>query len=348
MFRYYLYESDLRIITGALEKELKKFENSHIFICGATGIIGKWILASLLYADDTLDLNLSISILTRNKGVFGKNYPLLCFDRRLNVLEGDIRNFHTDIKIDYFIHGAADVVKKDVESETYLANVLGTHNALNEAKKSKAKRFLYLSSGAVYGKSTLQEEGIDESYRGKINFINPNSSYALGKCGGEFLTACAADESTISVSSARCFSMAGPHLPLDKHFAFGNFILSALKNETIHITGNGKVYRSYLYLADVCIWLLKIAINGENRMSYNVGSDKSISIRELAEKIKFELGSLSEISVGNLISHQSNSNYYFPNTSFTKESLALEVNYSLADMIQITSNWHMESVKRNE
>ena len=142
--------------------------------------------------------------------------------------------------------------------------------------------------------------------------------------------------------------MAGPYLPLDKHFAFGNFMLSALNNEKISITGNGKVYRSYLYLADVCIWLLKILINGENKISYNVGSDISISILELAEKIKFELDSSIEISVGNLSSDQSNSNYYFPNTSFTKESLDLEANYSLADMIKITANWHMESLKRNE
>lgn len=348
MFRYYLFESDLRKILDALGKDLRKLENSHIFISGATGIIGKWILASLLYADNALDLNLSISILTRNKKTFGENYPLLCFDRRVNVLEGDIRNFYTDVKIDYFIHGAADVIKKNLESETYLTNILGTHNALTQAIKSNAKRFLYLSSGAVYGKSATQEEGIDESCRGEINFLKPNSAYALGKCGGEFLTACAADESTISVSSARCFSMAGPYLPLDKHFAFGNFMLSALNNETIHITGNGKVYRSYLYLADVCIWLLKIAINGKNKTSYNVGSDKYISIRDLAEKIKFELNSSSEISVGNLSSDQSNSNYYFPNTNFAKESLALEANYSLADTINITANWHMERVKRNE
>jgi nucleoside-diphosphate-sugar epimerase len=348
MFRYYLFESDLRIICSSLEKDLRKFENSHIFISGATGIIGKWILAALLFADDTLDLNLSISILTRNKNVFGKNYPLLCLDRRLNVIEGDVRNFYTDIEIDYFIHGAADVIKKNVESETYLTNILGTHNALNQAIKSNSKRFLYLSSGAVYGKSGTLEKGIVESNRGEIDFLNPNSSYALGKCGGEFLTMSAADESSISVSSARCFSMAGPHLPLDKHFAFGNFMLSALNNEKISITGNGKVYRSYLYLADVCIWLLKILINGENKISYNVGSDISISILELAEKIKFELDSSIEISVGNLSSDQSNSNYYFPNTSFTKESLNLEANYSLADMIKITANWHIEGLKRND
>lgn len=347
MFKYYLYQTDLQFIVSSLESELRSMQGSHVFITGATGIIGKWLLASLLYADDVLDLNLSVSILTRSKQVFGEKYPLLCFDKRLSILEGDIRFFEAEREVDYFIHGAADVVNVSVGSETYMSNILGTHNALVQAVKLKTKRFLYLSSGAVYGRTGLEKEGIDEGYRGEIDFLNPNSAYSLGKCGGEFLTNCAADESEISVSSARCFAMAGPHLPLDKHFAFGNFILSAINNNKIEITGNGKVYRSYLYLADVCIWLLKIAINGENRKSYNVGSDQSISIKALAEKIKFELNSDSEISIGNANSDKSHSNYYFPNTNFTKESLGLDVNYSLAEIIKITADWHVKGAKHN-
>ena len=348
MPKYYLPEKDLGFICNYLEDDLKKLKGFHIFITGATGIIGKWILAALLFADDLFNLNISISILTRNKNLFGDKYPLLCFDKRLTILEGDVRYFQTDSQIDLFIHGAADVVNINVESETYISNILGTNNALIQASKSNAKRFLYLSSGAVYGKSELQDQGIHEGYRGEIDFLNLNSAYSLGKCGGEFLTNCYANEHELSVSSARCFAMAGPHLPLDKHFAFGNFMLSALNNSKIEITGNGMVYRSYLYLADVCIWLLKIAINGENRLSYNVGSDQSISIKSLAEKIKYELDSDSEIHIANLNSDNSHSNYYFPNTNFTMESLNLDVNYSLSDTINLTAEWHMKGRKNNE
>lgn len=54
MFKYYLYQTDLQFITSSLEDELRRMQGSHVFITGATGIIGKWILASLLYADDVL------------------------------------------------------------------------------------------------------------------------------------------------------------------------------------------------------------------------------------------------------------------------------------------------------
>ena len=77
------------------------------------------------------------------------------------------------------------------------------------------------------------------------------------------------------------------------------------------------------------------------------GSDQSISIKFLAEKIKSELNSVSEISIGNVCSDKSNSNYYFPNTNFTKESLCLDVNYSLEDIIKITAGWHIKGTKSN-
>jgi len=347
MLKYYLFESDLKFICTFLDKEFRKLRNTRIFITGATGVVGKWLLASLLYADDTFHLNLSMTILTRNKTAFGDKFPMLCFDERVSILEGDIKDFQTDIKVDYFIHGAADVVKVDLESEIFMSNILGTHNALKQAVKSKAKRFLYLSSGAVYGKLNLQNEGINESDRGAIDFLNANSAYSLGKRGGEFLTNRASDEFDMSVSSARCFALAGPHLPLDKHFAFGNFMLSALKNKRIKITGNGKVYRSYLYLADVCIWLLKIAINGENKKSYNVGSDQSVSILQLAKKIKLEIGADSEINIGSFNTDKPYSDYYFPNTYFTKKTLNLDANYSLSDIIKITADWHINGNKYN-
>ena len=103
-----------------------------------------------------------------------------------------------------------------------------------------------------------------------------------------------------------------------------------------------------MYLADVCIWLLRIAIKGENRKSYNVGNDQSVSIKSLAEQIKLELKSDSDISIGNVDSNKSHSDYYFPNTEYTKETLNLSVNYSLSEIIKLTSEWQKESQKINE
>ena len=93
--------------------------------------------------------------------------------------------------------------------------------------------------------------------------------------------------------------------------------------------------------------MLKIAINGENKKSYNVGSDQSVSILQLAKKIKLEIGADSEINIGSFNTDKPYSDYYFPNTYFTKKTLNLDANYSLSDIIKITADWHINGNKYN-
>ena len=343
MFNYYLFASDLTKIVREFHKDLEELRNAHVFITGGTGIIGKWILAALLYADDCINLGITLSVLTRNQADFCRNFPLIALDKRVTLMEGDIKNFKLDFFADFFIHGAADVVKTPSGTEIYISNVLGTQNALTQATAANVRRFLYLSSGAVYGKTSMSEAGISEGDLGTIDFTQNRSAYAIGKCGGEFLVNSFADEYPISVSSARCFAMAGPHLPLDKHFAFGNFMLSAIRGEDIRINGDGQALRSYLYLADVCGWLLRILIKGENQRVYNVGSSESLSIFELAEIIKKSLNMRGEVIVENNVVKKAHSDYYFPNTNLARSALDLSETYSVQHIVTSTYNWHKQN-----
>jgi nucleoside-diphosphate-sugar epimerase len=286
------FEDDLNLVLDNTLDSWQEIKNKTIFITGGTGFFGIWLIMSFVFINKKLKLNSKIILLTRNKHRFINKHKWLNRYSEVSFLEGDITNFDfVDEKIDYVIHAATEAsVKLNLDEPLAMFDTVvnGTKRVLEFAKIKRVKSFLFTSSGAVYGTQPSNIENISEDYMGSPDISDATSVYGEGKRMAEVLCAVYHKHVGLPIKTARCYAFIGPFLELDSHFAAGNFIGNVVKGEDIIIVGDGTPYRSYMYSADLVIWLWTILFKGTDNTAYNVGSNQSISIAQLAELISKE------------------------------------------------------------
>jgi len=258
--------------------------DSRIFITGGTGFIGCWLLESFIWANEKLGLNAKAVVLTRNYEAFYERVPHLAANPAIEFHIGDIRNFKfPDGEFSHIIH-ASGQLEEYPRLLTFDLIVNGAWHVLEFAISCGAKKILLTSSGVVYGKQPPSMTHIPEKYNGTCDSADSdyNATCGIGKLSAEHLCSLYSKQYGIEAKIARCFTFVGPYLRLDIHYAIGNFIQDGLNGEPVKIKGDGTPYRAYLYAADLSIWLWTILIKGRSCRPYNVGSEDSHTIADLA------------------------------------------------------------------
>jgi nucleoside-diphosphate-sugar epimerase len=285
-----LPKEDLEHVLAHTRSLWEQLRGGRIFVTGATGFFGVWLLETFAHANSSLNLGASLVGLSRDPEAFYAKVPHLAGESSITLHLGDVRDFEfPEAVFTHVIHAGTTSGAPVPPSEMLDTIIRGTQRTLAFAVASGAKRFLFVSSGAVYGKQPPDMTHIPETYAGAPDPMDPNSAYGEGKRVGELLCSIAHREHCLETTIARCFAFVGPHLPLDAHFAIGNFIRDAMRGEPIRVK-DGTPFRSYLYAADLAVWLWTILFKGAVCHPYNVGSDHEITISQLAETVASTLG----------------------------------------------------------
>ena len=335
---------DLDHILQHTEGLWDELRGKRIFITGGTGFIGCWLLESLLWVNEQLKLNVEATILTRNPEAFVAKAPHIAANPAVQIWKGNVRSFtFPEGEFSHIIHAATEsdaVSNRDRPLEMLQTIVNGTQRTLEFAVHCKARKFLFLSSGAVYGQQPPDISHISEECKGAPDQMDPLAAYHNGKRMAEHLCLQYGREFNLPVTIARCFAFVGPYLPLDRHYAVGNFIGDGLKGGPIIVKGDGSPYRSYLYAADLAIWLWTILLKGQTFQPYNVGSEKAYTIAEIAQLVASAFSPPPPVQILEQPVPGRLPERYVPSTQRAEAELYLRQTTDLPTAIDKTIRWH--------
>ena len=262
---------DLNHVLEKTEHLWGALRGRRVFITGGTGFFGCWLLESFLAANRAFDLQAGAVVLTRSAARFLARRPHLAQQAGLEFVIGDVRDFQFPKGgFAFVIHAATETVSNDALG-IFSTIVDGTRHCLDFAGATGAAKFLLTSSGAVYGRQPSGMSHIPEDYSGAPAPLHPGSAYGEGKRAAETLCAIYGERRRLECKIARCFAFVGAHLPLDAHFAIGNFIRDAMAGGPIMVHGDGAPMRSYLYAADLAVWLWTILFDAAGDTLFQCG-----------------------------------------------------------------------------
>ena len=330
---------DLEHAVEHAEGAWSALRGARLFVTGATGFFGRWLLESIAAANARLGAGLSATLLSRDPEGFCVRAPHLAERGFFQWLRGDVRDFAFPAgRFSHVIHlgASSDAALYAKQPREMLATLLaGARRAREFSSTAGASAMLLASSGAVYGRQPPELARVPESHAAPAGAATP---YAEGKRTAEAVCVKAAGRDGVAVKIARCFAFVGPHLPLDAHFAAGNFLRDALRGEAIAVAGDGTPLRSYLHMADLVAWLVTILVRGEALRPYNVGSDEAVSIEQLAREVARLHTPTLPVRIARAPSGQPPERYV-PDVDRARKELSLEVRIGLRDALRRTYRW---------
>lgn len=280
----YIYE-DIKTISES-KIDWPRLKNKTVFITGGSGFIAFYIVCAILIRNDLFGSNTKVIALVRSRENAEKKYgELVCRDD-LELLVQDVCSPIECERADFVIHAASQASAYYFENDpagTIDANLTGTSNVLEYAKNSQSESTLIVSSLKVYGSVYNGKSSISEDDLGYIDIDSYKNCYAQGKRAAETLGCCYAQQYSMNVTIARPAYIYGP-AKIDDDRVWAQFIANVVRKQNILLKSNGAALRSFCYVTDTAVALLKIMLDGKCATPYNIATPKSdVTIRGFAK-----------------------------------------------------------------
>ncbi len=278
------YREDM-LKAASLALPWEKLQDCNILVTGATGLIGSCLVEVLMMHPDG---NYHVYAAGRNEARARKlfadylNHPAFHF-----IVYDVLQPVCTDVAFHYIIHAASNAspnffVKQPVE--VMKANLMGVCHLMDYGLQHDLRRFLYVSTGEVYGEGDGRV--FTEEYSGYVNTMSSRSCYPSSKRAAETLCVAYAEEYGVDAVVARLSHVYGPRFTESDNRVYAQFIRNVLQGGNIVMKSTGEQFRSWCYVVDAVSGLLHVLLKGKCGDAYNVADASSnISIRDLAEMV---------------------------------------------------------------
>ncbi len=341
-----VFLEDLENITRTSADDLSFLINKNILLTGSTGFVGTWLSASYLHALETLGGTGSLTCVARAFDSLDVHRSIIHSHPNVRLIPSDVRSLDIphDLRIDVIIHAATPAsASLNTNNPLEMVSIIvdGQQRILEQAVKVGARRVVFMSSGAVYGPQPMDLDGLPLDWNGGPTITTPVNAYHEAKRLAELLGHIYASEGSVEFVTARLFAFLAPFLPLDQHFAAGNFLRDALQIRYPEVKGHGLTRRAYQYGSDMTSWIWAITRRSVSRETFNVGAQESVLINELASIIAGAVG-IERPKSHQEISSQGTPSNYVPDVSATIARFAIQNQHSLDSSIQRTLRWHRE------
>lgn len=283
------YQEELKKIINNSNIEWKKFDNKTILITGSTGMIGSFLVDTIMLRNKFFNSNITVVANALNIDSIKNRFNEYINDKNFEILiQNVIDPLNTKYSINYIIHAASNAYPELFDKDpvgTMMGNFIGLNNILDFSIRNNVERVLYVSSGEIYGKIDDMESIIENNY-GYVDILKSRSCYPMSKRASETLAISYNKQYNLNVVIVRPCHIFGPTATSKDNRISSLFVKMGLNGENIVLKSKGTQKRSYCYITDCICALLTILDKGKCAEAYNISNPNSIvTIAELAQTI---------------------------------------------------------------